>query len=211
MRDRFSTPKSAYRLSMADTLAQPARHESVIRNSRFIALAERQESEHGMRTFIDRIRETGANHHCWAWKSGQLYRFDDDGEPGGTAGRPILQAIEGQDMDQVGVVVIRYFGGIKLGTGGLARAYGGTAAECLRLAEREALVDMSSAQVTLDFEHADRAHQLFARHQAQKLAECYDENGVCFDIELPSQKLKALKRDLDELSRGRVELTLTNQ
>ncbi|CAM5191071.1 YigZ family protein [Oligella ureolytica] len=59
------------------------------------------------------------------------YRFNDDGEPGGTAGRPILAAIEGRDLTNIVVLVIRYYGGIKLGTGGLVRAYGGTAAKCL--------------------------------------------------------------------------------
>jgi putative IMPACT (imprinted ancient) family translation regulator len=66
--------------------------------------------------------------------SARTTRFNDDGEPAGTAGRPILQAIEGQGMDRVVVVVKRWYGGIKLGAGGLMRAYGGTAAECLRRA-----------------------------------------------------------------------------
>ena len=63
-----------------------------------------------------------ATHNCWAYKIGQEYRFNDDGEPGGTAGRPILQAIEGQGMDRVAVLVVRWFGGVKLGAGGLVRA-----------------------------------------------------------------------------------------
>ena len=73
-----------------------------------------------------------ATHNCWAYKIGQEYRFNDDGEPGGTAGRPILQAIEGQGMDRVAVLVVRWFGGVKLGAGGLVRAYGGCAANCGR-------------------------------------------------------------------------------
>src|SRR3546814_18000784 len=75
-----------------------------------------------------------ATHNCWAWRIGDDYRSNDDGEPAGTAGRPILAAIDGQGMDRVVVVVTRWFGGIKLGAGGLVRAYGGTAAECLRRA-----------------------------------------------------------------------------
>ncbi len=91
---------------------------------------------------MQQISNTTATHNCWAYRIGQDYRFNDDGEPGGTAGRPILQAIEGQGVDRVVVVVTRWYGGIKLGAGGLARAYGGTAAECLRLAERTPLVVM---------------------------------------------------------------------
>src|SRR3546814_12008083 len=70
------------------------------------------------------------------FRSGSQYRFNDDGEPGGTAVRPILQAIEGQSCDRVAVLVLRWFGGIKLGPGGLIRAYGGAAAQCLRLADK---------------------------------------------------------------------------
>ena len=80
-----------------------------------------------------RARYPDATHHCWAYRIGPAYRFGDDGEPGGTAGAPILRAIEGQGVDRVMVVVVRFYGGVKLGTGGLARAYGGTAAECLRM------------------------------------------------------------------------------
>ncbi len=188
------------------TLAAPARHEALIKHSRFIALAERHTAEAGMREFLQRAHEAGANHHCWAWKSGQQYRFDDDGEPGGTAGRPILQAIEGQGLDQVGVVVIRYFGGVKLGTGGLARAYGGTAAECLRHANRERLVETRRLQIRLGFEHVDRAHQLLAQFRAEKIGECYGEHGLDLEIELPATALEALSDTLNDLTRGQVTL-----
>lgn len=188
------------------TLAAPARHEALIKHSRFIALAERHASEAGMRQFLEQVHEAGANHHCWAWKSGQQYRFDDDGEPGGTAGRPILQAIEGQDLDQVGVVVIRYFGGVKLGTGGLARAYGGTAAECLRQASRERLVETTRLRICLGFEHVDRTHQLLAQFAAEKISERYGEQGLDLEIELPLTNLDALSVTLKDLTRGQVTL-----
>ncbi|MFC6616804.1 IMPACT family protein [Deinococcus radiophilus] len=81
-----------------------------------------------------RAKYPDATHHCWAYRIGELYRFNDDGEPGGTAGAPILRAIEGQGVQHVMVIVVRYYGGVKLGTGGLVRAYGGAAAECLRTA-----------------------------------------------------------------------------
>jgi putative IMPACT (imprinted ancient) family translation regulator len=81
-----------------------------------------------------------ATHNCWAWKIGDQYRSTDDGEPGGTAGRPILAAIDAQDCDQVVVLVIRWYGGIQLGTGGLARAYGGGANKCLQPAPKIELI-----------------------------------------------------------------------
>src|SRR6185437_8147880 len=97
------------------------------------------------------VADPAATHNCWAWRIGDGYRFNDDGEPGGTAGRPILQAIDGQQMDGVAVVVTRWYGGTKLGAGGLVRAYGGTAAECLRQAGRIALVAMARLGVHCDF------------------------------------------------------------
>ncbi|XP_068643898.1 uncharacterized protein [Aristolochia californica] len=81
---------------------------------------------------LRQVREPRATHNCWAYKIGDQYRCNDDGEPSGTAGKPIYSAIASSGIDRVMVVVIRYFGGIKLGTGGLVRAYGGVTTECLR-------------------------------------------------------------------------------
>ncbi|CAI5514311.1 unnamed protein product, partial [Closterium sp. Naga37s-1] len=81
---------------------------------------------------LDEVKDPSASHNCWAYKISPAYRFNDDGEPGGTAGRPILAAIEGAGVDGVMVMVTRYYGGVKLGTGGLVRAYGGAAAGALR-------------------------------------------------------------------------------
>ena len=84
--------------------------------------------------FVASVAEPRANHNCFAWRVGDAYRFSDDGEPGGSAGRPILTAIEAAHLDRVAVVVTRYFGGIKLGVGGLVRAYRTAAAACLEAA-----------------------------------------------------------------------------
>src|SRR5690606_6972475 len=108
--------------------------------SRFLALAGPAGSAGQALDFIASHSIASATHNCWAYRIGDLYRFNDDGEPGGTAGRPMLQAIEGQQCDRVVVLVIRWFGGIKLGSGGLVRAYGGVAAQCLRLAGKTPLV-----------------------------------------------------------------------
>jgi len=190
---------------MIRTLTAPARHETAIKRSRFIAHAAPCAEEDQARQFLQSIRDPSANHHCWAWKSGQQYRFDDDGEPGGTAGRPILQAIESQDMDRVAVVVIRHFGGVKLGTGGLARAYGGTAAECLRTAESGPIITLARLRCRLPFEAISLAHQLLDRHQAVKLDETYFSDGVELTIELPASESKPLGRALLDATAGAVE------
>src|SRR5690348_7976495 len=121
-------------------LVAACRHAQDIRKSRFRAQAAPVTSIGQAMAFLHQVAEPDATHNCWAYRIGQDYRFNDDGEPGGTAGRPILQAIDGAGMDRIVVVVTRWYGGIKLGAGGLVRAYGGTAAECLRLAERLPLV-----------------------------------------------------------------------
>ena len=112
---------------MPSTLQGLAEYREEIRKSRFHTIAAPVADEDEAQAFIAAHRDASAGHNCWAWKCGAQYRFSDDGEPGGSAGRPILAAIEGQDMDCVAVLVSRWFGGIKLGTGGLARAYGGGA------------------------------------------------------------------------------------
>ena len=121
-------------------LSGPHRYAEDIRKSRFLAQAAPVDTAAMALAFIQQASDISANHNCWAFRIGQIYRFNDDGEPGGTAGRPILQAIEGQGIDHVVVLVTRWFGGIKLGAGGLVRAYGGTAAECLRTAARTPIV-----------------------------------------------------------------------
>src|SRR3990167_6314868 len=121
-------------------LLGPCEYREEIRKSRFLARAAPVASAAEAQAFIAAARDPSASHNCWAWKVGNQYRFSDDGEPGGTAGRPILAAIEGQAFDQVVVLVIRWYGGIQLGTGGLARAYGGSANKCLQAAPRIELV-----------------------------------------------------------------------
>lgn len=117
-----------------------------IKKSRFLAIAGPIEDELSAKTFIAARSDPAANHNCWAWRAGQSYRFSDDGEPSGTAGKPILAAIDGQSLDRVAVVVTRWFGGVLLGSGGLVRAYGGTAALCLRAAEKIELIERQRAE-----------------------------------------------------------------
>ena len=103
------------------------------------------------RTSSPNTPDLTANHNCWAFRIGQTYRFNDDGEPSGTAGKPILQAIDGQSLDHIAVVVTRWFGGTLLGSGGLIRAYGGTAAMCLRAAEKTEVIETVTGSAVCDF------------------------------------------------------------
>ena len=184
------------------TLAGPARFEAEIKKSRFLALAAPVEDAEAAAIFLDQVADHAATHNCWAWRLGQNYRFSDDGEPASTAGKPILAAIDGQGLDGVMVVVTRWFGGIKLGAGGLVRAYGGTAAECLRRAERREIIPQVHGSIQFGFEHLGVVHAVLDQHGARKRAEDYASDGVVLELELPQQHLDGMLTTLRDATRG---------
>ncbi|MBE1161151.1 IMPACT family protein [Dyella acidiphila] len=190
---------------MLHTLVAPARHSEDIRKSRFLAQAAPVETPQQALAFVQAVSDAGATHNCWAYRIGQEYRFNDDGEPGGTAGRPILQAIEGQGIDRVAVVVTRWYGGIKLGAGGLARAYGGTAAECLRLAARTPIVAMVQLGLCCDFAELARIKARLKELGAELEQEQFEADGARLQWRLPEQQLEEAKLRIVDISRGRSE------
>ena len=189
---------------MSDTLAAPATHAIEIKHSRFIAHAAPVDSPQAALEFLGTVADADATHNCWAYRIGAEYRSSDDGEPAGTAGRPILAAIEGQACDRVMVVVTRWYGGIKLGAGGLVRAYGGAAAECLRQAERRPLVAMQALTVHCGFDDLGSVHAALVAHGAEKEQECFTEGGATLQLLLPSSQVDALKTQLRDATRNRV-------
>ncbi|HLU13171.1 MAG TPA: YigZ family protein [Arenimonas sp.] len=198
-------------MSAAQTLAGRAEHLLEVRKSRFLVHACPVNTPEQALAFLDEVADPQATHNCWAYRIGQQYRFSDDGEPGGSAGRPILAAIDGQGLDQVMVVVTRWFGGVKLGVGGLVRAYGGAAAECLRTAPRRELVDWAEAELACDFAHAGAVHALLAQVEAGKLEEGFDEHGLRLRLRLPAARLDELAAKLRDLSRGSARLHRTDR
>jgi len=199
------------RLAMPFTLATPCELLEVISKSRFLAKAAPVSSADEAQAFIQAVSDPSATHNCWAWKIGNQYRFSDDGEPGGTAGRPMLTAIEGQDFDRVAVVVIRWFGGIKLGTGGLARAYGGTTAKCLQAGERTELVARSRCRCHCRFAELALLKARLADFEALLEGERFDAEGATLDIALPAASLQPLERLLADISRGRSQLDVLDE
>ncbi|WP_028630811.1 MULTISPECIES: YigZ family protein [Pseudomonas] len=189
---------------MPFTLTAPAEYREEIKKSRFIAHAAPVASVEEAQAFIARLSEPGASHNCWAWKLGNQYRFSDDGEPGGTAGRPILAAIEGQDCDQVAVLVIRYYGGIQLGTGGLARAYGGSAAKCLQGGQRVELVARSRVSCHPAFAELPVLKARLGEFEALVESEQFDAEGAELVLALPDGRIADLERLLRDISRGRI-------
>jgi len=189
-----------------NTLTTPAEHLLEVKHSRFLARAIPVNSPDDALTWLEKMRIPDATHNCWAWRMGQDYRSSDDGEPAGTAGRPILAAIDGQGYDQVVVMVTRWFGGIKLGAGGLVRAYGGAAAECLRLADKRPLIEMVRVQVHVPFAELGTVHALFPAHQAHKCDERFDAQGAWMTLELPASEVPALRTRLRDATRNQVQI-----
>ena len=185
------------------TLAAPARHQIEVKHSRFVAFAEPVASAEVALAAVARHADPSATHNCWAYRVGAQYRFNDDGEPSGTAGKPILAAIDGQGLDRVAVVVTRWFGGIKLGAGGLVRAYGGTAAECLRVAERAPIVELERVRVRCDFASAATLHARLAELGASKAGETFGADGVELALDLPRDRVESLGVLVRDLTRGR--------
>lgn len=191
---------------MPFTLQTPCDYHEEIRKSRFLALAAPVESAEQALAFIEQHSDHSASHNCWAFKCGQQYRFSDDGEPGGTAGRPILAAIEGQDCDRVVVLVIRWYGGIQLGTGGLARAYGGSAAKCLQGGSRVELIERIQARCHVPFAELARVKARLDDWQAMLEMETFDAQGAWLLLALPAPTFDQAKCQLSDLGRGRIHL-----
>ena len=187
-------------------LAAPATLSQEIRKSRFVAHARRVAAPDEALDFVARVGDPTATHNCWAYRIAQQYRFSDDGEPAGTAGKPILQAIDGQGLDETVVVVTRWFGGIKLGAGGLVRAYGGCAAECLRLSAKVELIELVQVEFTLPFAMLALVHSRLAELHADKIAERFDATGAVLRLALPSDRLSALRALLADATRGRAQV-----
>jgi uncharacterized YigZ family protein len=189
------------------TLAHEAVYEEEIKKSRFVVKAATVSGPDEAFAFLERAREDRATHNCWAYKIGQQYRFSDDGEPGGTAGRPILNAIEKQDLDGVMVVVVRYYGGVKLGAGGLARAYGGCSAKCLQGARRKPIVASTEVKLQVGFDFIGSLYPVIDRFRAEKIDEKYTGNGLEIILKVSRADYPAFSKALKDASAGQIVLS----
>lgn len=190
---------------MPFTLEALTTFEEEIKKSRFQALATPIENEQDVKDFLDKHKDISTTHQCWAWKLGHDVRFNDDGEPSGTAGRPILATIEGNDLTNVLVLVNRWFGGVKLGTGGLVRAYGGCAGQCLQQATKIELIEKKEVQFKCYFnEWAILQYEL--THQKIEFQEQYTADGVEILAKLQLPQIQPLAQKIQDITRGREAL-----
>ncbi|WJH42006.1 IMPACT family protein [Aliirhizobium terrae] len=190
-------------------LTQAATFEQIVKKSRFLAIALPVATEEEAKAALAAHGDAGANHNCWAWRIGAAYRFSDDGEPSGTAGKPILAAIDGQSLDHVVVIVTRWFGGILLGSGGLVRAYGGTAAACLKVAPMVELKPTIEGMVSLEFSDLARMKaRLLSVPDLTIAEEAFTATGADLMLHIPEAEVGTVSQLVTDLTSGRAELVI---
>ena len=138
---------------MSSTLSAPVGHELIVKKSRFIACVQPMPDRASAQAAVQQLwrEHPGATHICWALLAGGQSAAVDDGEPSGTAGRPMLEVLRHQDLEGVLATVVRYFGGVKLGAGGLVRAYTDAVAQALLQAEKVPLQRLLTQQCALPY------------------------------------------------------------
>jgi uncharacterized YigZ family protein len=191
-------------------IRQQCRCEDNVKGSRFIATARSVTSEAEANAFIENIKKEfhDATHNCYAWKVGvgrlQRYRYYDDGEPSGTAGLPILKSIDARAVSNGCIVVTRYFGGTRLGTGGLMRAYGKMAADLLRSCEIEKRYFTDTLHFEVSFDFTNVVHNIINTFDAELKDTKYNEVAVSFTVEVKTSQLQAFKTKLTDGTNGQV-------
>ena len=187
--------------------------ELVEKKSRFIANVRPVESEAEAVAFIDEMKKKywDARHNCSAFVIGtkaELTRCSDDGEPSGTAGRPMLEVLLGEGVRNVAVVVTRYFGGILLGTGGLVRAYTAAASGALQQAELVSMRLVVDCSVRVSYAQFEQAQRIIAAAET-RLDEPVFDDAVTLCWRMPAGQEGALCTALNELTRGGAEVEIS--
>ena len=188
------------------TLAAAASVEVEIKRSRFITHAARVDNLAETLAFYESVADPAATHNCWAWRLDHQYRFNDDGEPASTAGKPIFSAIDGKGLDHVMVVVTRYFGGIKLGVGGLVRAYSGSAARCIDQAGIVEIQPRIECSIKAGFSWTGQVYAALEACDAKKLDEQYGDDGITIQAEVVESRFHKLQSLLKDTTRGEVSV-----
>jgi len=196
-------PRDPYR-----TVAAPVRHEiDPVKGSRFLALAMPVSSSDDARAAIAacRVEEPDATHHCFGYRLREdgFLKSSDDGEPGGSAGRPILAQILGRELHDVLVVVTRWFGGTKLGVGGLVRAYGEAAAKALDRAEVVTVTPKRDLRVVYAYDETARVEGALRTLELEPASTSYTDR-VEIVVEIPDREVDEVRDRLVELTSGRV-------
>ncbi len=184
----------------------------IIKKSQFICYLEHAKSITTAKTIIAdiKLRHPDASHHCWAYIAGSpqdpfVLGFSDDGEPKGTAGRPMLAQLQGSKLGEIVAVVVRYYGGILLGTGGLVKAYGGSVKQALQQITTQIRKVMKKYQLHCEYQHLSSIQSILACHDGQIIQVIYGEQ-ITLIMSLPEARVTALAIQLRDISRGKLSL-----
>ncbi len=190
------------------TVQGEMRGETKIQGSRFIATIFPVTAKGEADIFLERVRKEfwNATHNCFAYRIGMgedIFRFNDDGEPNGSAGKPILAAIDKFDLTDTMVIVTRYFGGTKLGVGGLVRAYGGAAEHVLAKAEKVVRYKTAIVEATFPHSHISSVMHIISKEGVRIVDTVYDED-VHATLEVRMSKKEELKAALINQTNGNI-------
>jgi uncharacterized YigZ family protein len=187
--------------------------EQEIRHSRFIAIIGHARGREEAHRFISETkhRRPGADHYCWAYMAGNPAEtmdigMNDDGEPQGTAGRPMLNLLRHRNIGEIVVVVVRFFGGTKLGTGGLARAYAGTVQKALDQLSLRECIPCRTLCLETDFADEDALRRLIDE-KGFSLEDIRYTQNVKMTVKIPVGYTEDFRREALNRSRGRVKIT----
>lgn len=192
-------------------LKNPAQTELVVKKSRFIAIALPCTEITRVKEMVDKVRREnpGANHVVHAAVVGNQFSFSDDREPKNTAGRPAFEVLKGSGISNICVMVVRYFGGTLLGTGGLVKAYGDSVKNVLAVAETEEYVEKSNFEISIPYPMYENVKRLLSSLDAIIENEDFQSDIVIKGL-VPVSNGAGLQDGLSELSNGSVKATLTN-
>ena len=190
---------------MPYALQAPVHSELVIKKSRFIGCVETVADRAAALARVAQLRaeHPTATHVCWALMAGGHSAANDDGEPGGTAGRPMLEVLRHQDLEGVLATVVRYYGGTPLGAGGLVRAYTDSVAQALIKADKVPVVRTTTLRCVLPYALEGWLRRELPAHDAQLLDAVHGE-GVTVNLQLPEARADALVARLNDAGQGKV-------
>lgn len=188
-------------------------HETIVTRSRFICYLSPCQSTDEARELV-KVQQTNhpqASHHCYAYisaepDSSQHYGFSDDGEPSGTAGKPMLSMLQGGGVGEVCAVVVRYFGGTKLGTGGLQRAYGASVRNALEHLTTKLKIPMVDKRLACQYTQVNDVLHILEQHEGQLVSQEFNEH-VEFKLAIPLAKIESFSVQLQTMSAGQLTLT----
>lgn len=194
------------------TIFDEASGEIVEKKSRFIATVIHVESEEEAISHIERLKKLywDARHNCYAFILGmgsETMRFSDDGEPSGTAGKPILEVLKGRGLTNVLVVVTRYFGGVLLGTGGLVRAYTDSTQEGIKNSDIKKMTLMQRVSVHVDYNSVGKLKYVLASDSIEVVDEIYTDS-VQIDIALPVDNISQITDKITDVTSGKATFDL---